>query len=247
MPGTAGVGPRARREGRTNGLLHGRCNASLVVSVATLIEKSGRGNATPSGSPGGRKDSGTAANGRRITMIETFQAGCRRSPAVLAVASGWFRPQAAFSKTARSDTPKGDRQRGTRCLSEAKTALRSELIVSGALIRLLVPGPLPWGLGDPAIYIQLLRAVNLGSSVDLRHRPHKKIPAAAGPLVSRRCALSSPPARGLYGYGARPPVTRRRRRSRTFDPRPMGTNRAGHGEYRGYNRKVRPASGRIML
>ena len=187
------------------------------------------------------------ANARRITMIETFQAGCRRSPAILGAASGWFRPQAAFSKTARSDTPKGDRQRGTRRLSEAKTALRSELIVSGALISLLVPGPLPWGLGDPPIYIQLLRAVNLGSSVDLRHRPDKKIPAAAGPLVSRRCALSSPPSRGLYGYGARPPVTRRRRRSRTFDPRPMGTNRAGHGVYRGYNRKVRPASGRIML
>ncbi len=117
----------------------------------------------------------------------------------------------------------------------------------GALIRPLVPGPLPWGLGDPAIYIQLLGAVNLGSSVDLRHRPHKKIPTAAAPLVSRRYALSPPPAGGLYGYGARPPVTRQRRRSRTFDPRPMGTNRAGHGVYRGYNRKVRPASGRIML
>ncbi len=54
MPGTAEAGPRARREGQTKCRLHGRCDASLVVSVATLIEKSGRGNATPSGSPGGR-------------------------------------------------------------------------------------------------------------------------------------------------------------------------------------------------
>ena len=117
----------------------------------------------------------------------------------------------------------------------------------GALECLLVTVPLPWVFSDPAIYIQLLRAVNLGSSIEFHHCPNKKIPAAAGPLVSRRCALSSPPARGLYGTGARPPVRRQRRRSRTFDPRPMGTNRAGHGVYRGYNRKVRPASGRMML
>ncbi len=226
MHGTAGVGPRARREGRTNGLLHGRCNASLVVSVATLIEKSGRSNATPSGSPGGRKDSGTAANGRRITMIETFQAGCRRSPAVLGVASGWFGPQAAFSKTARSDTPKGDRQRGTRRLPEAKTALRSELIVSGAFIRLLVPGPLPWGLGDPARYIELLGAVNLGSSMDLRHRPHKNNPRRGG-------AVGVAPMRSLVAAGARSLWLRRAASGEAATPTIKDVRPASHGHESG--------------
>ena len=54
VPGTAEISPRARREGRMKCRRHGRCNASLVGSVATLIEKCSQGNATAIGSPGGR-------------------------------------------------------------------------------------------------------------------------------------------------------------------------------------------------